>query len=254
MFGSPLYAMADVGSTMDVARELADRSAPEGTCIVADRQSGGRGRSGRRWESPPGGLYASLILRPSRPSDEWPSLSLVAGLALAETVHQWCRLDAQIRWPNDILIEGKKVAGILTETSVVTSDKRQVTSDKNFVVLGVGINATAEASELPDTATSLAAWGVSCDSYRLAAAFLRRLEQRYEVWRTGGFASVRSAWLARSGLVGNMVSVALPSEELEGQVADVDERGRLVIRLDAGVQRACEVGDVRLLRLKHPAA
>lgn len=237
MFGTPVYAYAEVGSTMDVARELSWRGAPEGACVMADRQTLGRGRSGRRWESPPGGLYASLILRPLRPPDEWSSLSLVAGLALAEAVHELCTLDARIRWPNDVLIEGKKVAGILGEGE-----------ERHCVVVGVGVNVMAEPSALPETATSLAACGASCDLYQLAAVFFRQLEQRYEAWSAGGFSSVRSAWLAHSSMVGEVVCVSLPNEEVEGQVDDVDEAGRLVIRLDAGQRRSCDVGEVRLLR------
>ena len=235
--GTPLYAMAEVGSTMDAARELAERGAPEGACVVADRQTKGRGRSGRRWESPPGGLCVSLILRPSRPLDEWPSLSLVAGVAVAEAIHELVTLDVQIRWPNDLLVNGRKLAGMLVEAS------------GSSAIIGIGLNVEAAPMGLGDAAVSIRdAAGSTPTRYQIAAAIFQRLEHRYAAWGRRGFSSIRAAWLARSGMIGETVCVSLSTEELEGQVIDVDERGRLVIRLDTGLQRSCDVGEVRVLR------
>ncbi len=228
--------MAEVGSTRDAAREWAERGAPEGACVVADRQTKGRGRSGRRWESPPGGLCVSLILRPSRPLDEWPSLSLVAGVAVAEAIHELVTLDVQIRWPNDLLVNGRKLAGMLVEAS------------GSSAIIGIGLNVEASPSGLSDAISIQEATGSAPHRYQVAAAIFQRLESRYAAWGRRGFSSIRAAWLARSGMIGETVCVSLSTEELEGQVIDVDERGRLVIRLDTGLQRSCDVGDVRVLR------
>src|SRR3989338_7944040 len=108
----PVHAVARTGSTMEDARALAQQGAPEGTLVYAARQAQGRGRLGRVWESPEGGAYFSVIVRPTRPEAEIPQLSLVAGLAAAEGVRQGARIYPSIRWPNDVLVEGKKIAGI----------------------------------------------------------------------------------------------------------------------------------------------
>ena len=240
--GTPLYAMAEVGSTMDVARELAEQGAPGGACVIADRQTEGRGRSGRRWESPPGGLYLSFILRPSRPPDEWPSLSLVVGVALAEAVGALCQLDVSIRWPNDLLVNGRKLAGILIEAHTGSSGGE-------WVVVGIGLNLLDAPTGLDQPATALREHLAHPPTRQeLAAALFRSLERRYEAWTVGGFSSIRPVWLERSSLIGEGVSVSLPNEKLEGQASDIDERGRLILRLDTGVQRSVDVGDVRLLR------
>lgn len=236
-FGRPCYAFEEVTSTMDVAHQLARQGDPEGTCVWAGRQRQGRGRLGRTWESPEGGAYLSLILRPARPPQEIPQLSLVAGLSAAEAIREVTGLSPSIRWPNDLLLEERKVAGILIEAK------------DGAAVLGVGINVTTHPDALPETATSLAACGAACDPYDLAARLCRRLEGWYDGWRANGFAPIREAlrpWLSHFGEV---VRVTLGTDhEVEGQALDVDEAGRLLLRLESGAIRPCEVGEVTWLR------
>ena len=143
---------------MEIAHELAADGAPEGTLVWAARQEQGRGRLGRVWASPEGGLYCSLILRPMRAPAEIPQLSLVAGLSTAEAIHEVTQLHPAIRWPNDLLLGGKKVAGILAEG--------QSHSLRPAVVIGIGINVSTDPRELPETATSLHAAGAACDDQK----------------------------------------------------------------------------------------
>jgi BirA family biotin operon repressor/biotin-[acetyl-CoA-carboxylase] ligase len=222
---------------MDVAHQLVRQGAPEGTCVWTTRQRQGRGRLGRTWESPEGGVYFSLILRPERPPEEIPQLSLVAGLSAAEAIRGITRLSPSIRWPNDLLLEERKVAGILIEAK------------DGAVVVGVGMNVTTQPTALPETATSLAACGAACDPYTLTAEVCRRFEGWYDSWRTEGFAPIREAlrpWLSH---LGEVVRVTLgTTHPVEGQVVDVDETGRLLLRLESGAIRPCEVGEVTFLR------
>ena len=269
--GKPCYAFREVSSTMERAHALVREGAGEGTLVFAARQEQGRGRLGRRWESPEGGAYFSLILKPSRPPAESPQLSLVAGLAVAETIYEQLerasrprRAPSQqgwspkgvpdaardgpphqtspapscsilIRWPNDILLDGKKVAGILTEAK------------DGAVVVGIGINVTTDPKDLPDTATSLAACGAACDLYQLAAELCRKFDGWYDIWSAQGFVPIRKALRPRLNL-GALVRVIAGGSQVEGQATDVDEQGRLLVRLDSGLVHAFDVGEVTLLR------
>ena len=270
---------------MDVAHELAAAGAGEGTLVWAARQEQGRGRLGRTWASPEGGLYLSLIVRPARPLAEFPQLSLVAGLSAAEAIRELTGLSAAIRWPNDLLINDKKVAGILAEGSGLRavgtnrppeprapparlSRSPGRASPEPVIVIGIGINVTTQLKDLPDTATSLLAnlsshltfsailpggpanlvgGDIQHLTCALTGALCRHLEAWYDAWTTGGFAPIREALRPWMGHFGQPVHISAGSTRFEGTATDLDEQGRLVVRLDSGVQRAFEVGEVTLL-------
>ena len=235
--GGPIYAFGRVGSTMEIAHELAAQDAPEGTLVWAGRQERGRGRLGRTWESPEGGLYCSLILRPKRAATEIPQLSLVTGLAVAEAVREVTGLYPSIRWPNDLLIQGLKVCGILVEAK------------GGAVVVGIGVNVAAKPKNLPEEATSLAAAGASdSDVQRLLGVLCNRLSAWYDVWTAQGFHPIREALRPWMGHFGQPVHVTAGTTRFEGTATDLDESGRLVVRLDSGILRAFEMGEVTLLR------
>ena len=235
--GSPIHVHETLPSTMDEAHRLAAEGAKEGTLVVALQQAHGRGRLGRVWESPEGGVYASIILRPRRSPGESPQLALVTGLAAGETIRDTAGLYPSIRWPNDLLLDGKKVGGILTEAR-----------DRS-VVVGVGINVGAEPSRLPEGGTSLAAAGAAHVSREaIITRLCWRLSTWYDIWTQGGFPAVREALRPWIGHFGQPVSIAAGTERFEGVASDIDERGRLVVRLDAGTLRAFEMGEVSLLR------
>ncbi len=179
--GRPVYAYDVVSSTMDVAHQLAAEGAPEGTLVWANRQEKGRGRLGRTWISPEGGLYCSFILRPTRPVNETPELSLVAGQAAAEAIKEVTGLSPTIKWPNDLLLNGKKVAGILAEAR------------NGALVVGIGINVTTNPTDLMDTATSLAVQGVANPGVlQLAGACCQSLSKWYDVWTAKGVSPIRT--------------------------------------------------------------
>ncbi len=252
-------AFARVPSTMDVAHVLAAQGAAEGTLIWAQQQEQGRGRQGRAWKSPAGGAYFSIIVRPARTAAETPQLALVAGLAAAEAIRECVMLSPRVRWPNDLLLDGKKVVGILVEAK--TNVQRSADSVQRieeplnairstlYAVVGVGINVGTKPSDLPETATSLAAeGGKNLEPFHLTARLYRRFLRWYDVWSAEGFAPIREALRPQMALFGEIVHITAGNERFEGTASDLDEAGRLIVRLDSGMMRAFEMGEVTLLR------
>jgi len=227
-----VHAFARVSSTMDVAHTIGQ----EGALVWAQRQEQGRGRQGRTWESPEGGAYFSIIVQPARAAAEIPQLALVAGLAAAEAIRECAMLSPRVRWPNDVLLNGKKLAGILTEAK------------NGSVVIGVGINVSTTPADLPDTATSVTAAGKDCDPLHLTARLYRRFFRWYDVWSAEGFAPIREALRPQMALFGEVVHITAGNERFEGTASDLDEAGRLVVRLDSGITRQFEMGEVTLLQ------
>ncbi len=235
--GKPLYYHATASSTMDLAREYAKWGAPHGTLVIAEKQTKGRGRLGRVWASPKGGLYASFIVHPQRLLEEIPQLSLVAGLSVAEAVRDITGLHPLIRWPNDLLIHEQKVCGILVEAA------------SGAVIIGVGLNVASDPKKLPPEATSLRACAAACtDINALTLAVCRHLSTWYSVWTTSGLAPIRESLRYWMGLFGRLVRIKAGASHFEGTVVDLDEKGRLVVRLDTGLHRALTVGEVTFLR------
>jgi len=247
--GRPVHAFKQVGSTMEVAHQLAAEGAPEGTLIVAAHQEQGRGRLGRTWASPEGGVYLSLILRPTRPPSETPQLSLVAGLAAAEAIRDVACLYPSIRWPNDLLLREKKVGGILTEQKVPGTLEKGSCSLFSAVVVGVGINVATDPAQLPAGSTSLAAEGAPHVSREeVIAGVCRRFSAWYDVWARQGFGPVREALRPWMGLFGHPVQLTAGTEQFQGTAQDLDEQGRLIVRMDSGLRRQFDMGEVTLLR------
>ncbi|MEW5994812.1 MAG: biotin--[acetyl-CoA-carboxylase] ligase [Candidatus Zixiibacteriota bacterium] len=224
------------GSTNDVARDLAEKGAPEGTIVIAESQTRGRGRLGRTWHSPPGtGLYFSIVLRPSLDPSDLPKITLLAGVAVAEAIEETTGLHPLIKWPNDLLLAGKKVAGILTELY------GDITSP--YVILGIGINVHTRREEflpeLQETATSLdMAGGQNISRANLLQAILTHLGRWYESFKKGAFQPILDAWRKRCVIIGARVRILSGEKELEGTVVDMDVAGALLLRDQAGqIQR-----------------
>jgi BirA family biotin operon repressor/biotin-[acetyl-CoA-carboxylase] ligase len=240
------WARVDVVESTDStnAALLADASAPDRSVLVAEHQLAGRGRFDRTWSSPPrAGLTFSALLRPSAPMADWGWLPLLAGVALREAVGEVTGLESGLKWPNDLLAsDGRKLAGILAQTA------------GPVVVVGIGLNVSTRADELPvETATSLFVAGADdVDRTRLLAEILRRLDARYAQWTDcGGDAAacgLAEAYRSACTTLGRAVQVRLAGDEVvEGTATDVDELGRLVVRSDAGDQ-PIGAGDVEHLR------
>jgi BirA family biotin operon repressor/biotin-[acetyl-CoA-carboxylase] ligase len=241
--GRSLQVFAELDSTNTTARELAAAGAAHGTVVVADAQRAGRGRLGRSWASPPGtNLYLSVVLRCDLPPERLSQISLLAGVAVCETVRQWCT--ASIKWPNDVLVDGRKVAGILAEMDGA--------GPRPVVVLGIGVNLNAALADFPaelrDKAGSLGlATGTVVDRARFAGRLLSALEVRYEQWRRDGFAPIAAAWRDMAPMIGRFIRVQEPGEIVEGTVLDIDVDGALRLRLADGSEHRVVAGDVAVV-------
>lgn len=233
--GRRVHWFEQVTSTNDVARSLAEQGAPEGTVVLARTQTEGRGRLGRRWVSPPGGLWLSVVLRPLAAPHELPRLALAVGVACSRAAERACGLSLGLRWPNDLVVEGRKVGGILVESG----------PEVRWVVVGVGINVAVAADQLPEGATSLEETVRGpVDRAALLQALLSELEIAYELFRGGDWATLLDWWRRRSTTLGRRVRVYLPSGVYEGVAEDVDEDGALVLRLPDGRRKRIVAGEV----------
>ncbi|HEX9288348.1 MAG TPA: biotin--[acetyl-CoA-carboxylase] ligase [Anaeromyxobacteraceae bacterium] len=244
--GQTLHSYEEVGSTNDVAKALAEEGCPHGEVVVAEAQTAGRGRRGRTWVSPPGrNLYFSAVLRPEMLPTRAAELTLVASVALCSSVRQAGVAAAAIKWPNDILVHGRKVAGILTE---MAADPDRV----QWVVLGAGVNVNLREEEIPaelrGIASSLAIErGAPVPRALFAAAVLTNLEEWLDRHAADGFGPARDAWRAMSDTLRRDVRVRTGDGDLEGVAEDIDETGALLVRTRAGLERVV-AGDVELLR------
>jgi BirA family biotin operon repressor/biotin-[acetyl-CoA-carboxylase] ligase len=245
VIGKEIHLLPSVASTNTLAMELAMSGSPEGTVVIAETQTGGKGRLGRKWLSPKGNLYLSVILRPDVPLQKAPLITLMGAVAVATAIRTTCGLEAGIKWPNDILVAGKKVSGLLTEMSAEQDRVRHI-------VLGVGVDVNMELETLPSEiralATTLAAAsGKTIDRTMLLRQLLRDLDHWYRIFLTNG-PDVLREWSSLNLTIGNRVAVSGAGEALEGLAQGIDEEGRLVIRLDNGTVRTVAAGDVAIVR------
>jgi BirA family biotin operon repressor/biotin-[acetyl-CoA-carboxylase] ligase len=242
--GRELHCFEVLDSTNITAREMAAAGAADGAVVIADAQRRGRGRLGREWVSPARkNLYVSIVLRCDLPPERLAQISLLAGVTTCETLRAWVP-SAAIKWPNDVLLGGRKVAGILAEMEQVGGQRA--------VVLGIGVNLNSTAGDFPDElrdkATSVhLATGADVDRARFAGALLSRLEARYDQWRRDGFAPLADAWRALAPLVGRRIHVAEPAGAVEGEVLGLDDDGALRIRRDDGTEHRVIAGDVTVV-------
>ncbi|MBY0317118.1 MAG: biotin--[acetyl-CoA-carboxylase] ligase [Reyranella sp.] len=224
--GWRLVALDSVGSTMDEAARLADAGALEGTVVWAREQSGGRGRRGRRWASAPGNLYTTTVLRPDCTAARAAELGFVAALAVADMVPEGRTV--RVKWPNDVLVDGGKIAGILLESAVGQDAVVQ------HVVAGIGVNVSF-APQLPEMRYPSAALGGTVE--RALEKLMAALAARLAEWRREGFATVRAGWLAKAGPLGAEVDVKLGDELVRGRFGGVDHEGALLLETASGPRR-----------------
>jgi len=224
--GWTLVALDTVGSTNDEAAQLADSGAPEGTVVWSREQTGGRGRRGRVWASPVGNLYTSTILRPDCLAQRAAELGFAAALAVADIVP--AGREVRVKWPNDVLVDGGKIAGILLESAIGQTGQVQ------HVVAGIGVNI-GFAPQLPEMRYPGSALGGSVEAAleKLAAALAARLAE----WRREGFETVRAAWLAKAGPLGAEVDVKLGEGLVRGRFAGLDREGALLLDTATGPRK-----------------
>jgi BirA family biotin operon repressor/biotin-[acetyl-CoA-carboxylase] ligase len=231
-----------VGSTNDLARERAASGADAGLVIRADRQSAGRGRRGRSWDAPAGNLYCSLVLRPDRAPAEIATLSFVTVIALGDVLSELLpeRL-IQHKWPNDLLVEGCKISGILLESA------GGLPSEVPALVVGVGVNVVSHPDQTLYPVTDLMEQGAApITVVALLDRFLTRFAEHYERWLQGGFAAILPAWRQRAVGIGNEIVVRLESTSLSGRFVDLDHDGTLLLAMADGQTRHIAAGDIFL--------
>ena len=242
--GQSIYFYEETDTTNNRARELALEGAPEGTLVVAEKQTAGRGRRGKVWESPLGtGIWMSLVLRPQIMPAEASVLTLLCGLATAEAIEAETGLSAGIKWPNDILINGKKAVGILTEMDCEMSEV-------HFVIPGIGINVNTASfpPEIAEIATSLyLECGKTVSRRRLVHRVLERLEEHYETFlRTGSFAAMLEDYRKHCITLGKEVHV-LGREPFFAEALDITPEGELLVRrADNGKEEVVFSGEVSI--------
>lgn len=246
--GKTIYLFEEVDSTNDAAFDLARKGAPDGTIVIADSQTRGRGRLQRKWISPPGlNLYISLILRPRIQAKDAPLFTFVTSIALTETINN-NGATSLIKWPNDILIDGKKAAGVLTEM--------QPRGDKvDFVVVGIGVNLNMtkemkerEMGEVAEMAISIReATGHEIDRVKFTADLINELEKWYQKFQKEGKNRIIQEWMARWGGVNRRVHVKFDEKAVEGIASGIDENGYLILKKDDGTNETIIAGDAILL-------
>lgn len=245
--GSQLEFIKLTGSTNTDAFRLAENGAIEGTVVLADSQTGGKGRRGRLWSSPAGvNLYCSVILRPAIMPHEAPQLTFLSAVAVARAIELTTRLTPEIKWPNDLLVSGKKVAGLLNEMSAETDGI-------NFVILGIGVNLNMTADQFPQDlrhpATSLLLEsGTRVDRSRFTGTILNELDRLYTDFLAHGFGPVREEWQQRCNANGRQVLVNDSGTECTGgRFVGIDSDGAMLLRSDEGTMHRITCGDVRVI-------
>lgn len=238
--GWSVVTLESVGSTNDEAVARAEAGAPEGTVVRALRQEAGRGRRGRGWDSPPGNVYSSTILRPPVPPAEAAQLSFVTALAVADMAVSLVGADHRvaIKWPNDVLVDDAKISGILLESAVGEGGL------VGHVVIGVGINVASAPQATRYGATYLAALGSTASPDTVFAAYIGALARRYGQWRAAGFAATRIDWLRCAAWLDRDIEVSLSEAVLRGRFADLDEQGALLLQTADGGVRRITAGDI----------
>lgn len=245
--GGRLEFLKLTASTNADAFRLAEEGAVEGTVVLADAQTGGKGRRGRVWSSPAGvNLYCSVVLRPSIMPHEAPQLTFLSAVAAARAIEQTTQLIPEIKWPNDLLVSGKKVAGLLNEMSAETDGI-------NFVILGIGVNLNMTADQFPDDlrhpATSLLLEsGVRVDRSRFAGTMLKELDRLYADFLAHGFGPVREEWQRRCNASGRQVLVNDSGTECTGgRFIGIDSDGAMLLRTADDKLHRITCGDVRVI-------
>lgn len=237
--GKKIYYFDSVPSTMDAALQKGMEGAPEGTLILSEAQTKGKGRLGRSWDSPKyKGIYLSLILRPKVLPNDSPILTLLASISICEAVKEVTGIDARIKWPNDIVVGNKKLGGILTELNAETD---QI----HFMIIGTGLNVNNDKNSLFPGATSLKEQKKeNINRISLLQEILRRVEINYINFQKCGCGPIVDQWRSCNITLGRRVKIVCQKRHLEGEAVDIDTDGGLLIRNDSGLTKKVMAGDV----------
>lgn len=237
--GKKIYYFDTVGSTMDIALQLGIKGSSEGTIVLAEAQTKGRGRLGRDWHSPKyKGIYMSFILRPEIHPGLTPVLTLLSAVSICEATKEVAGLDMQIKWPNDIVIHSKKIGGILTELNAEMDEVR-------FVIIGIGLNVNNDKKALLPSAASLKdIKKKDINRVELLQEILRRIETNYLIFQKKGSQSIIEKWRDYNITLGRRIKVLYHREHIEAEAVDIDDDGGLLIRNDSGLIQKITAGDI----------
>ena len=247
LIGHKIHFYQEIGSTNDEAYQLGTAGSPEGTVVIADSQTKGKGRLQRVWHSPSGSnIYTSIILRPNLKPDRAPQISILAGVAVAEIMDNFCPGMVNLKWPNDVLLNGKKVCGILAQMK--TSASRV-----DFIILGIGINVNINYNQLPqdikNTATSLAIeTGRKISRQELIISLYENLAKWYKKLIADGFSTVKEKWLSMAPMIGKRVQIVSGDEVISGKALGIDEQGSLVLLTVGDKKIKVSAGDATILK------
>ena len=236
-----LLSFESIDSTNEEAKRIAANGGSHGAVIWAKEQTAGRGRGDREWQSLPGNLFVSVLLRPGCDLEAIPQLSYVAALAAHHTIEDVLDEDTEIalKWPNDVLVNGKKVAGILLESFNVPGD------DERWVAVGLGMNIEASPGDVRFPATSLVEEGVEIVSAKIILSrYVHCFVENYNAWSRRGFSSIRRQWTQSAWALKERVRISLPNEEIEGEFKGLDMDGGLVLQLSSKEKCTLHAGDM----------
>ena len=246
--GSSIETFPAIDSTNIYARQAGEKGSAQGLVVVADQQTAGRGRLGRSWVSPSGvNVYCSVLLRPQIPVQKAPQLTFLSAVSVAETIEKCCGLTAQVKWPNDVLVDGLKIAGLLNEMSAETEMI-------HFVVLGMGINLNISADQLPErqnypATSAYLLTGQQVDRCGFVRELLQTLDRYYLELLNDGFAPIRKRWEARCNIMNQRVRVEQGDIILTGTVVGLESDGALILQGDDGDIKKIVSGDVKPLSM-----
>lgn len=245
--GKTIHHFHTIDSTNSKAYQLALSGAREGEVVVAESQDQGRGRMGRRWFSPPfSNLHLSVILRPNIPPHQASLITLMAAVATADAIHRFSSLSPVIKWPNDILLSGRKVAGLLNE---IHSETDRI----HFVILGIGVNLNVDRKMFPKEIRTIATslkeeMGVTISRKNFLQCLLQELERWYEVFLKKGGTPVLKAWRDRAMIEGREIKVTSFGEIVTGMAVDIDSDGALILETKKGERKRVVAGDIKYIR------
>jgi len=240
VIGKTVYTYMRTASTNTLAYTLAEQGAKEGTVVIAEQQEKGKGRLGRTWASPPGGIYLSCVMKPNIAPKGIQAFTLVTAISVVDAIAEVTGLSAQIKWPNDVIINGKKISGILTEM------KAEI--DRiDFIIVGIGINVNAAERSLPSTATSLRnEHGERIMRLDVVRALIRNLEREYNIFKEHGLKELRGRLRSLSATLGRQIRVTSYNTVYEGLAVDIDDEGALLVKSSDGKVHRIISGDVSL--------
>ena len=224
IIGHKILFLEEIDSTNNKAKQIAFES-QDGDVVVSETQHSGRGRRGREWHSPKGGIYISFILKPNISPERAPQITLLSSVALVETLNSMkSKMNAKIKWPNDILISGRKISGILTELS---SDMEKI----NYVVVGIGINLNTDLEDLPEKAASLKVeMGQEISVKLFLKSFFEHYDTVYQEYLDNGIDQIIEKWKKNSDTLGKNVKIIGINETYDGLAKDIDENGALILK------------------------